>query len=413
VKEPVTSVRTSASLRALLIAIVLSSMPGTIILPMMPALGGKFGASAAEIGILFGIYPLASAIAAPAWGRLSDRFGRRPVLMAALLCGAVSFAAFAYATSFSGLLMARALQGLSGSTRGIGFAVVADVSRGAERMAGLGKVSAAMAIGFMLGPACGALFLDEAPGGALLALREAVGAPAIGFDHRAPSLAGAALNLLGVALIAFRFAESRRPQTQSPDGAGPATTAPRPVFNAFLVLLLVQFVVSGFIQGSFQFSFALWADMDLRWSARQISLAFTLLGLAFALAAGGLLKPLGRRLTAERMVLVGVSSDMAGITGFVLSGDAPVPALASLFVSTLGGAVWGTSLLGMLSRDASAHHQGLMMGFANAAGLVGRVVGPPAAGWLAARFGAEAPFLVILCCLGLIFYRARKLARAR
>lgn len=358
--------------RVLLIAIVLSSMPGTIILPMMPALGEKFGASATEVGILFGIFPLRSAIAAPAWGRLSDRVGRRPALLLALACGVASFTAFAYAQSFTALIIARALQGLSGSTRGIGFAVMSDVFRGADRTAGLGRISAAMAIGFMIGPAFGAIFMGEAPQGLLRGLRLALGAAPEGFDHLVPALAGAALNLGGMLMIAAGFPETHGPGVSVSHGASPAArTLAAPAFNAFVLLLMAQFVVSGFIQGTFQLSFALWADMQLDWSAQQIALAFAALGFGFALSAGGLLKPLSRRFALENMVLAGAAVDMAGMTGFILSGNSVVQALASLFFCTLGGAVWGTSLLGMLARDASAHHQGIMMGLANGAGLLG------------------------------------------
>ncbi|MBM4196898.1 MAG: MFS transporter [Gammaproteobacteria bacterium] len=393
-------------------AIVLSSMPGTIILPMMPALGEKFGASAMELGVLFGIFPLMSAIAAPLWGRLSDRLGRRPALIGALICGAASYAAFAFATSFSGLVIARALQGLSGSTRGIGFAIVSDISAGPERTTGLGRVSAAMAIGFMLGPLVGAIFMSDVPGELMSSWRTLLDRPPDGFDHTVPSLLGTTVNLLGLALVLAGVAETlqpRSPVTQRATAAGTPTRTR--VLDFFVMLLLAQFVLSGFIQGTFQFSFALWADMGWQWNSRQIAFAFAALGLGFVIAAGGLLKPLGRRLSIERMVLVGIGIDIAGILAFVVFRDSPPVAIGGLFLSSLGGAIWATSLLSMLSRDAHAHHAGMLMGFANSAGLVGRVLGPPAAGFFAAASGPVVPFLAILASQAVILLRAWQLVR--
>ena len=398
----------------LYLAIVLSSMPGTIILPMLPAIGEKFGASATELGVLFGIFPLMSAVASPLWGRLSDRVGRRPALIGALICGAVSFAAFAFATSFTGLIIARALQGLSGSTRTIGFAVVADLAKGAARTVGLGRVSAAMATGFMVGPLIGAIFMGEAPGGLLLALRGLLDRPDGGFDHTLPSLVGSAVNVIGLVLILAGMAESRRPLPRSALAATAtaAGAAPR-VINFFVVILLAQFFVSGFVQGTLQFAFALWGDLGWQWNAQQIAVAVSVLGLGFVVAAGGLLKPLSSRLTIEQMVTFGITIDIAGIVAFIVLREMPVAALVCLFFSALGGAVWGTSLVGMMARDAQAHRAGMMLGFANGAGLIGRVLGPPAAGFLAATTGPVAPFLVILASQSLILLRAWQLARRR
>ena len=99
--------------RALLFAIFASSIPATLILPMMPSLGTAFGISPAELGLLVGIYPLTSMVASPVWGKLSDRFGRKPIMIATLLGGALAFGVFAVSTSWLGLLAGRARRGAS------------------------------------------------------------------------------------------------------------------------------------------------------------------------------------------------------------------------------------------------------------------------------------------------------------
>ena len=131
---------------ALLTAMFVSSIPATLMLPMIPSLGTQFNVEPAKLGLLVGIYPLMSMLVSPFWGKLSDRYGRKPILIATLAGGALAFFVFAFATSWLGLLAGRALQGLAGTPRGIGFAVASDMSEDENRAAGIGKITSAMAI---------------------------------------------------------------------------------------------------------------------------------------------------------------------------------------------------------------------------------------------------------------------------
>lgn len=404
-------------LRGLLLAIFVSSMPATLILPMMPAIGERLGVSGAALGLLFGIYPLTSVIAAPVWGRISDRFGRRPALLGTLAGAALAFLSFGLASSYAGLLAARALQGLSGSARGIGFAVMSDTTEGEERAAGMGSVSAAMALAFTLGPILGAAFMADDPGPWLRGIREALGAPATGFDYLLPSLVGALLNAIGFAIVLGAFRETWRPGATNPMattryGDRKAATA-RTLLTAVVVLLTLQFVLAGLIQGTLQFSFTLWADSMLGWSAQQIALSLAVLGLGFVISSGVLLRPLLRRLPAAQVVLIGVLVDMAGITLFMARAEAWPWAIAGLFLSSLGGGFWGTTIVGLLSRETPQAHQGLVMGIINGAGLIGRVGGPPLAGLMAEALGPRAPFAGILAGLVLILLVTLRIARRR
>jgi DHA1 family tetracycline resistance protein-like MFS transporter len=393
-------------LRGLLLAIFVSAMPGTIILPMIPSLGREFGVSSAALGLLFGIYPLTSVIAGPLWGRISDRLGRKPALLGSLAGTAVSFVLFGLATSYEGLFLARALQGLSGSARGIGFAVMGDTTEGAERAAGIGSVSASMALAFTVGPVVGAAFMGEHPGLVLRVLREAIGAPATGFDHLLPSLVGALMNVAAFLIVLTGFTETlrRRPQESAhEDGGRPGDNSLAAALASAVVLVLItQFALSGLIQGTLQFSFTLLANTVLAWTAQQVALSLAALGLGFVLASGVFMRPLLRRFTPAQVMLGGVLIDIAGMLLFLGNPESGTVVLAGLFVSSLGGGFWATIIVGMISREAPEAHQGLVMGIANGAGLVGRVAGPPLAGLAAESFGAHAPFGAILACQFLI-----------
>ncbi|MCK6371661.1 MAG: MFS transporter [Gammaproteobacteria bacterium] len=402
------------SRRGLLLAIFVSAMPATLILPMMPSIGETLGVGGAALGLLFGIYPLTSVIAAPLWGRISDRLGRKPALLGTLAGATLAFLIFGFSGSYAGLLWARALQGLSGSARGIGFAVMGDTTDGEDRAAGMGRVSAAMALAFTLGPILGAAFMDETPGPWAQAIRAALGAPVDGFSYLLPALLGALLNAGAFLIVLVGFRETWRPgkTAAAAPSAGPAApSALAALLNVVVIMLILQFVVAGLIQGTLQFAFTLWANDILGWSAREIALSLAALGLGFVISSGVLLRPLLHRLGAARVVLVGVVVDLAGMALFMALAERWQWAVLGLFLSSVGGGLWGTTIVGQISRETPQAHQGVMMGVINGAGLIGRVAGPPLAGFAVGALGARAPFAAIIAGLLLMLLVCLRIAR--
>jgi len=402
------------TMMALLIAIFVSSIPATIILPMIPSLGVEFGVAPAELGLLVGIYPLMSMLASPFWGRLSDRYGRKPILIATLAGGALAFLCFALSSSWVGLFIGRALQGLAGTPRGIGFAVASDMSEDNDRSASMGKVTAAMAVGFMLGPLLGGMFMGEDPASWAGQIRTIIGLPAGGFNHVLPSLIGVAMNILGLLIILTGFRETWHPHKDkhaTKEKAEGKHSFREAIVHASVVLAVIFFLLSGFIQGSLQFSFTLWADMTFGWTAQWIAWAGAIIGLGFALGSGVLLRPMLKRIGQEKTVLTGTLIDALGLSIFLLLQSSPLLALTGLLISSTGGALWATTILGLLSRDIAPEDQGLALGIANGAALFGRVMGPVFAGYLAATVAPGAPFVIILVCVGLATVRGITLVR--
>jgi MFS family permease len=402
-------------MKALLIAVFVSSIPATLILPMIPSLGEQFGVGAAELGLLVGIYPLTSMFAAPFWGRMSDRYGRKPILIITLIGGALAFLCFALSTSWVGLFAGRALQGMAGTPRGIGFAVASDMSKPEDRAASMGVITAAMAVAFMLGPLLGGLFMGEDPQSWAGQLRAAVGLPAGGFNHVLPSIIGIVMNLLAAIVIAGGFTETWRPHEAEHANNQTHDTTPfmTAIMHTSVMLAIFFFLLSGFVQGSMQFAFALWADMLYSWTAQWIAWSGAAIGLGFALGSGLVLRPLLKRLGQERTVLTGTLIDAAGLLLFLSFQHSPPIALTGLLISALGGALWATTILGLLSRDIDQRDQGLALGIANGASLFGRVVGPVFAGLLAAEIAPGAPFAAILVCVMLAILRGITLVRQR
>jgi len=403
-----------SSFRALLLAVFVSSIPATLILPMMPSFGAAFGISAPQLGLLVGIYPLTSMLVSPFWGRLSDRYGRKPVLIATLLGGALAFLVFAFSTSWLGLLIGRAMQGLAGTPRGIGFAVASDMSDRKELSSRMGEVTAAMAVAFTIGPIIGGLFMGENPDSLIGHMRALIGLPGEGFNHVMPSLLGVSVNLIAAVVIAMKFRESWHPDEYEETERAPDDERRKfseAIFHTAVIIAILFFLVSGFIQGSLQFAFALWADITMNWTAQLIAWSGALVGLGFAVGSGALLKPMTRHFGPEKTVFIGTLIDAAGLAVFLLFQESVVIALTGLFVSAVGNGFWATTILTLLSREIDERDQGLALGFANGASLLGRVLGPAFAGYLAVNVAAGAPFALLFGCVLMAVFRATLLVR--
>ena len=191
-----------ARLLALFVTAFVDMIGLTMIVPLLPYYATEFGASATMVGVLVSAFSLAQLIVAPAWGRMSDRYGRRPAILAGLLLSGAAYAIFAVAGSVELLLLSRIVQGLGGGTIGVVQAYVADASAPDQRTKSLGWLSAVTSLGAVAGPAFGSVMISL--GG-----------------RTAPGLGAAILSLL-VAAFAWRFLKETRGLRLS--GAHPATT---------------------------------------------------------------------------------------------------------------------------------------------------------------------------------------------
>ena len=225
---------------------------------------------------------------------------------------------------------------------------------------------------------------------------------------------GCLLNAVAAGIILVGFRETWHPDRTSPSAETKATRTAEfraAILQPDVIIAILFFLLSGVIQGSLQFAFSLWADMERGWNAQQIAWSGAAIGLGFAIGSGAVLRPLLHRVGQEKTVLAGTLIDAIGLTLFLTNQHSPVLALTGLFISSLGGALWATTILGLISRDIDASHQGLALGIANGAALLGRVAGPALAGSLAVNISPGAPFGLILGCVALAIGRALTLAR--
>jgi DHA1 family tetracycline resistance protein-like MFS transporter len=327
-----------------------------IIIPVIPFYAQQFGAGGLGYGALIGIFSLMQFVATMVLGRLSDRVGRRPVLLATIFIGAIGYLTFAVAESYALLLLARMVSGFAAGNVSVAQAYIADITSPTERSRGMGLVGAAFGLGFIVGPAMGGIAGHYGgPSGA--------------------GLAAAALCLLNLFSALIFLKESLHAEHRTI----------RPLFNIehmvmglrdpllrplFAVFGLIPFAFSGFIV-----SFPLYAGAEFGWDEIELAKYFTLIGLVAALVQGYFFGKLSRRFSDRSLIVVGTIGMAAPIalTAFV-------PAAIWLYVLGFGlafaNSIVSPGLMGLISTLASATEQGAMLGAAQGLSSLGRLSGP-------------------------------------
>ena len=357
-----------------------------LVIPLLPFYAARFAASPPQMTMLFATYSLMAMIAAPFWGRLSDRIGRRPVLMASMAASALAYLWLAVADALWMLFAARAIAGACAGNIAAAQAYVADVTPPERRAKGMGLIGAAFGLGFIIGPVLGGVIAGDDLATA---------------DLESPGLIAAGLSLLAFFGVAFVLPESLPAgRAYRPRGRIGAlrNALGRPVLARLLaVFFLVILAFSGM-----ETTFAWWAIAQFGWGPRPIGFVFFYVGLLSALMQGGLIGVLTRRFGEERLMLGGLVLIAAGLLLLPFARELPA-LLVALSALALGMGAMQPSLNSLISRRAGAETQGEVMGVAQSAGSLSRVLGPIVAGALFAEFGRNSPFLwgALLVCAAL------------
>lgn len=347
-----------------------------IVLPLLPGYAASLGVSDTAIGFLVASFSLMQFLLAHWWGRLSDRIGRRPVLLVGLGGSAVSYLLFALAQDFWLLLLSRLVAGGMGATVNVAQAYLADITPASDRARAMGLIGAAFGLGFVAGPAIGGITSrlgDAAPGLTASLL--------------------AALNLL----LAWRWLP------ESP-GAGTAPVPEVPVhWSRFLAALgAVGFSTVGFTV--LYVVFPLQAERALRLDRHETAYLFVLIGLVNAAIQAGLIGRLVARFGERRLMVSGAALLAVGLgllpEAFEGSGRFAV-LYAGLVVLSAGSAMIGPSAAAYVSRVAPAAEQGRALGILQSVGALARIGGPMLAGVVAGHAGARVAFLMAGAAAGL------------
>lgn len=333
-----------------------------IVLPLLPSYSEDFGATAFMIGAIGSSYSVMQFLFAPAWGRLSDRIGRRPVLLVSNLGASISYALFAIASGMSGktglwlLLGSRVFAGICGANLSVASAYIADVSPPEKRSKSMGLIGMAFGLGFIFGPVLGGLSLKH-------------------FGRPGPGWVACAFCAFNFLLGCVILGESRKPTSAAaplrPKFAQWADTLRQPTVG----LLIGIYFLATFCFASFEFTFGLLAKNEFRIDMQHVSYLFAYCGVLAALLQGGgigrLVKKIGeRKLIALSLVLVAVS--MAVIPFFGQMGAL----LLTLALFAAGSGINRPPTFGLISILTSEAEQGAVMGVAQSAGSLARIFAP-------------------------------------
>lgn len=380
-----------SSLLAVHLIVLLDMVGFGVLLPLLPYVALHYGASGIGVGAILSAYSIAQLFGAPLWGRLSDRFGRRPVLLATLVGSAISLAATGVSADLTALITARALAGLFAGSLSTAQAAVADVSAPEDRAKSLGLLGATIGVGFIFGPALGGML---AP----------LGFATICFVTA--GLAAANLALAAVVLQETLPATARVSRTPRPIFARPQISGALGRLLASMFLAMLAFV-------ALETTFPLLAEARYGITGRGMSAIFAGLGVVIVLVQGGMVGRLTRRFGSQPLalggaVLMGLASLGVGVSGPLWLTLALVGLLAA------GQGLVRPSLAALVSLSEGAERQGAVLGLGQSMGAAARAVGPLAAGWLFDR-GEAAPYVAAgLAALAVVWLmRPRGRADAR
>jgi multidrug resistance protein len=349
-----------------------------IVLPLLPSYASSFHVGDTAIGLLVASFSLMQFLLAHWWGRLSDRIGRRPVLLVGLIGSAASYLLFALAGNFWVLLLSRMVSGGMGATVNVAQAYLADVTPLDRRARAMGLIGAAFGLGFVVGPALGGMSSR--------------------FGNAAPGLVASSLAAANF-LLAWRWLpESRRARSEHATKVPVHWSRFLTAFSAVLfstVAFTVLYVV-----------FPLQLERALGFDRRQSAYFFVLIGIVSAIVQGGLIGRLVARLGERPLMIAGglVLALGLGLLPFAFQAG-PQRGLPLLYTGLLvlasGAAVIAPSAAAYVSRVAPPDEQGRALGLLQSVGAVARIGGPVLAGAVAGHAGASAAFFVASSAAGL------------
>jgi len=381
----------------LLTTIMLAGMGFGLVLPAFLFFAENLGASPIVATTIVGSYSLGQFIANPIWGRMSDRHGRKPILLLSTAGMVVSYLLMAFADNLWLLGGARFLTGVMGANVPVAMAYITDITPLEKRAQGMGLVGGAISIGFIIGPAFGGL-LSGADADSATLLYPGLGAAVL-----------CCFTFVASLFLQESLPPEKRVKESDLDDRPTALAAMKMVGRRPTVsrLIVIGFMIY-FAMGFFETIMPLWSEARFGWGPRDIGLCFTYLGLVVAITQGYLVGRLAPRFGESKLVLIGVASYCFGLLWMTQSPDWLYMMFGITFTSG-GGALAVTSMTSLVSRQAGEHERGLVLGVYNSSAWMGRFIGPPVSGLLFQTISVQAPLYGAALIMFTCFWAVRSL----
>ena len=349
-----------------------------MIIPVFPFYAEHVGVAPASVIFFLGLYSLGQLVGAPIWGSLSDRIGRRPVLLITLLANAGASAMLAFSTTGTMLAISRIVAGLAAGNISAAYAYTTDITTDATRPKALGLLGSAFGMGFILGPALGGVLAGSNPDDGSAFARVAYGA--------------AVLSLVAFVLTLVRLPESLPPEkrrSSTTKRTGMRTYLARPVLRDLLFATVIVVAAVALLQSTL----ALFTADELSVGPRTLGWIYGFVGVVSVVVQAGIIGPLTKRFGAQSLTRIGAVLVGVGMAGVPFSHSIGW-LLVALGIFGVGSALFNPSMSGLVATAAEPHERGSVLGAYQGAASLGRVIGPFAASGVASASSLSIPFLV-------------------
>ncbi|MBC1589666.1 MFS transporter [Listeria welshimeri] len=387
-----------------LIAVFLCGMGFSIIMPVVPFLVAPYVNNSSEqalmVTLLTSVYALCVFFAAPGLGALSDRFGRRPVLLLCFIGSAIGYFIFGLGGALWVLFLGRIIEGITGGSISTLFAFFADITPQENRTKYFGWVSAAAGAGAALGPAFGGFIAH--------------------FGYAMPFFFGVAITLLNFLFGYFYMPESLKKEHRLKSIPLMRLNPFSQLLNILTIKNLGRLLISGFFiwvpNGSLQAVMSQFAIDSFSWKPVLIGMMFSIMGIQDILSQAFIMPKLLLKLTDKQIAIFGM---IAEIIGYTLIAASSIFAFAPLliigmFIFGFGDSIFGPSFNGMVSKSASANEQGRIQGGSQAIQSLARIIGPIIGGQIYITLGHAAPAVMgIILIIAAVFILSKRTRLAK
>lgn len=357
-----------------------------IVIPILPFLVEKLGGNAISLGLFMSAYSIMQFFFAPFWGRLSDRIGRRPVILIGVSGYGLTFFLFGLIHHLWLLIAVRALSGMiSSATLPTAMAYMADITEGADRSKSMGMVGAAMGLGMIFGPALGGWS-----------------------GHYSFSLPFFIAGTLALAILPFAW--FFLPETLKKSNSHEAKKAPRLGFGVvkdpLFTLFAFNFVLS-FTMAMFETTFALLAAAKVGFGPKEMGTTFTVLGVFAVIVQGGLIGKLVKRFGDANLVKTGAYFCALGLI-LILLAPSTVPLVLATILFMIGNSLMGPTSSSLVTKQGN-QGQGASLGLFQSFGSLGRILGPVTGGALFGWYMGMPYITGAVLLVGIVLLAGKKL----
>ncbi|EAD5709522.1 MFS transporter [Listeria innocua] len=384
-----------------LISVFLCGMGFSIIMPVVPFLVAPYVSNSSEqalmVTLLTSVYALCVFFAAPGLGALSDRFGRRPVLLICFIGSAIGYFVFGLGGALWVLFLGRIIEGITGGSISTLFAFFADITPEEQRTKYFGWVSAAAGAGAALGPAFGGVIAH--------------------FGYAMPFFFGAAITFINLVFGYFYMPETLKEENRLKRIPLIRLNPFSQLLNILTIKHLGRLLIAAFLiwipNGSLQAVMSQFAIDNFSWKPALIGLMFSIMGVQDILSQAFVMPKLLLRLSDKQITIFGMIAEIIGYALIAASSIFILPQLLviGMFIFGFGDSIFGPAFNGMVSKSASASEQGRIQGGSQAIQSLARIIGPIIGGQIYITLGHAAPavmgVILITVAIFILYKRTR------